>query len=100
MEYKGSDRLYLPTDQIEVIRPYSAGDVPTLSRMGGVEWERTKSRVRSAISEIASDLVELYKKRINSSGRAFAKDSPWQSELAQSFPFHDPPDQLKAIDEV
>ena len=100
LEYKGSDRLYLPTDQIEVIRPYSAGDVPTLSRMGGVEWERTKSRVRSAISEIASDLVELYKKRINSSGRAFAKDSPWQSELEQSFPFQETTDQLKAIDEV
>jgi len=100
LEYKGSDRLYLPTDQIEVIRPYSAGDVPTLSRMGGIEWERTKSRVKSAISEIASDLVELYKKRINSEGRAFAKDSPWQSELEQSFPFQETPDQLRAIEEV
>ena len=100
LEYKGSDRLYLPTDQIEVIRPYSAGDVPTLSRMGGIEWERTKSRVKSAISEIASDLVELYKKRINSEGRAFAKDSPWQSELEQSFPYQETPDQLRAIEEV
>ncbi|MCH2416168.1 MAG: transcription-repair coupling factor [Acidimicrobiales bacterium] len=100
LEYKGSDRLYLPTDQIEMIRPYSAGDVPTLSRMGGIEWERTKSRVKSAISEIASDLVELYKKRINSEGRAFAKDSPWQSELEQSFPFQETPDQLRAIEEV
>ena len=100
LEYKGSDRLYLPTDQIEVIRPYSAGDIPTLSRMGGVEWERTKSRVRSAISEIASDLVELYKKRINASGRAFAKDSPWQSELEQAFPFQETHDQLKAIEDV
>jgi len=100
LEYKGSDRLYLPTDQIEVIRPYSAGDVPTLSRMGGIEWERTKSRVRSAISEIASDLVELYKKRINSEGRSFAKDSPWQSELEQAFPFEETPDQLRAIEEV
>jgi len=100
LEYKGSDRLYLPTDQIELIRPYSAGEVPTLSRMGGIEWERTKSRVKSAISEIASDLVELYKKRINSEGRAFAKDSPWQSELEQSFPFQETPDQLRAIEEV
>ena len=100
LEYKGSDRLYLPTDQIELIRPYSAGDVPALSRMGGIEWERTKSRVKSAISEIASDLVELYKKRINSKGRVFAKDSPWQSELEQSFPFQETPDQLRAIEEV
>ncbi|MAT63934.1 MAG: transcription-repair coupling factor [Dehalococcoidia bacterium] len=100
LEYKGSDRLYLPTDQIELIRPYSAGDVPTLSRMGGIEWERTKSRVRSAISEIASDLVELYKKRINSEGRSFAEDSPWQSELEQAFPFEETPDQLRAIEEV
>ena len=100
LEYKGSDRLYLPTDQIEVIRPYSSGDVPTLSRMGGVEWERTKSRVKSAVSEIASDLVELYKKRINSVGRAFAEDSPWQSELEQAFPFQETPDQLRAIEEV
>ena len=100
LEYKGSDRLYLPTDQIEVIRPYSSGEVPTLSRMGGVEWERTKSRVKSAISEIASDLVELYKKRINSEGRAFAEDSPWQSELEQAFPFQETPDQLRAIEEV
>ena len=100
LEYKGSDRLYLPTDQIEVIRPYSSGDVPTLSRMGGVEWERTKSRDKSAISEIASDLVELYKKRITSEGRSFAKDSPWQSELEQTFPFQETPDQLRAIEEV
>ena len=100
LEYKGSDRLYLPTDQIEVIRPYSAGDVPTLSRMGGIEWERTKSRVKSAISEIAADLVELYKKRINLEGRSFAKDSPWQTELEQAFPFEETPDQLRAIEEV
>ena len=68
--------------------------------MGGIEWERTKSRVKSAISEIASDLVELYKKRINSEGRSFAKDSPWQTELEQAFPFEETPDQLRAIEEV
>lgn len=100
LEYRGKDRLYLPTDQIEVIRPYSSGDTPSLSRMGGIEWDRTKSRVRSAIAEIAEDLVELYKKRTTTKGRSFGEDSPWQAELEQAFPYQETPDQLVAIEEV
>ena len=100
LEYRGDDRLYLPTDQIDAIRPYSGGDTPRLSRMGGSDWEKARAKVRSAVSEIAQELVLLYQKRVTAKGRAFGPDTPWQRELEQSFPFQETPDQLTAIESV
>ncbi len=62
LEYRGSDRLYLPVDQIEALTPYSGGEVPTLSKMGGADWQRTRARARAAAGEIAQELVELYRR--------------------------------------
>ncbi len=100
VEYKGGDRLYVPVDQIGTIRQYVGGETPTLHRMGGADFARTKSRVRSAVREIAQELVVLYQRRVNAVGHAFAPDTPWQHEMEQAFPFVETPDQLAAIESV
>ena len=100
LEYKGDDRLYVPSDQIDAVRHYTGGDSPTLSRLGGDGWQRTKAKVRAAVAEIAQELVVLYQKRLQESGTAFAPDTPWQKEFEDTFPFQETPDQLKAIDDV
>ncbi len=100
LEYRGDDRLYVPTDQIDVVRHYTGGDTPALSRLGGADWSRTKARVRSAVQEIAQELVVLYQKRIHTPGHAFPADTPWQRELEEAFPYQETPDQAKAIVDV
>ena len=100
LEYRGDDRLYLPTDQIDTIRPYTSGDRPSLSRMGGADWQKKRSQVRTAVAEIAQELVVLYQARMSTVGRTFAADTPWQVEFEQSFPYQETPDQLAAIIDV
>ncbi len=100
IEYRGDDKLYVPSDQIDAIRPYTGGETPTLHKMGGTDFGRTKARVRQAVQEIAQELVVLYQRRTHSPGHAFAIDTPWQHELEDAFPFTETVDQLKAIDEV
>ena len=100
LEYRGGDRLYLPSEQIDAITPYTGGESPALNRMGGAEWSRQKARVRAAVREVAKELVELYRRRQSVPGHAFAPDTPWQTELEQAFLYQETPDQLKAIDDV
>jgi len=100
LEYKGGDKLYVPSDQIDLLRPYTGGESPSLNRLNGSEWQRTTSRVRAAVREVAQELVVLYQKRISSPGHAFASDTPWQAEMEASFPYAETPDQLRAIEEV
>jgi len=100
LEYRGSDRLYLPVDQIEAVTPYSGGEVPTLSKMGGADWQRTRARARAAAGEIAQELVDLYRARASVAGHAFAPDTPWQRELEAAFPYTETPDQQRAIADV
>ncbi len=100
LQYRGDDKLYVPSDQIDAVRHYTGGDSPSLSRMGGGEWQKAKAKVRSAVTEIAQELVVLYQKRVNAHGHAFAQDTPWQHELEQAFPYEPTPDQAKAIEEV
>ena len=95
--YKGGDKLYVPTEQIGVIRQYVGGEAPTLHRMGGSDFARAKSRVRSAVREVAQELVLLYQRRVSAVGHAFPPDTPWQSEMENAFPFIETPDQLDAI---
>ena len=78
LQYRGSDRLYLPVEQIEAITPYSGGESPTLSKMGGADWQRTRAKARAAAGEVAAELVELYRRRLAVEGRAFGPDTPWQ----------------------
>ncbi len=100
LEYRGGDKLYLPTDQIELLTPYAGGDSPTVSRLGGSEWQRARSKARAAVHEIAEELVALYRRRLQVTGHAFGPDTPWQAELESSFPFVETADQLRAIEEV
>jgi transcription-repair coupling factor (superfamily II helicase) len=100
LEYRGEDKLYVPSDQIDTITPYAGGDRPSLNRLGGNEWQKQKARVRAAVREVAKELVALYRRRATEPGHAFAPDTPWQAELEQSFPYPETPDQLRAIEEV
>ncbi len=100
LDYKGNDKLYLPSDQIDLIRPYSGGETPSLNKMGGADFQKAKARVRAAVQEIAQELVVLYQRRITTEGHAFSEDTPWQRELADSFPFQETPDQMTAIVDV
>jgi transcription-repair coupling factor (superfamily II helicase) len=100
LEYKGDDRLYVPSDQIDAVRHYTGGETPTLNRLGGDGWQKARARVRSAVTEIAQELVVLYQKRLQTPGHAFPEDTPWQRELEEAFPYQETPDQLVAIDDV
>ncbi|MFN0027269.1 MAG: transcription-repair coupling factor [Acidimicrobiales bacterium] len=100
VDYKGGDKLYIPSDQIDAIRHYTGGDAPALHRLGGSDFAKTKARVKSAVAEIAQELVVLYQTRTNSVGRAFSPDTPWQKELEDAFPYSLTPDQAQAIEEV
>jgi transcription-repair coupling factor (superfamily II helicase) len=94
------DRLYLPTDQLDEVTRYSGGEAPTLHRLGGADWAKTKGRARKAVREIAAQLIRLYSARTASPGHAFGQDTPWQRELEDAFPYAETPDQLAAIDEI
>ncbi len=100
LEYRGDDKLYVPSDQIDAVRHYTGGDTPSLSKLGGSDWAKTKARVRAEVATIAQELVVLYQKRVHSTGHAFAPDTPWQAELEDAFPYTETPDQLKAIADV
>ncbi len=100
LEYRGGARLYVPTDQLDTVRQYTGGDEPTLSRMGGVDWQRTKSRVRAAVAEVAGELVELYRKRHATTGHAFGADTPWQGQMEAAFAYPETPDQMSAVAQI
>ena len=94
------DRLYVPTDQLDLLTRYVGGEAPTLSKMGGSDWAAAKGKARKAVRDIAVELVKLYAARMASKGHAFGPDTPWQRELEDAFPFAETPDQLTTIDEV
>ena len=94
------DRLSVPTDQLDLLSRYVGGEAPALSKMGGSDWAAAKGRARKAVRDIAVELVKLYSARMASAGFAFSKDTPWQRELEEAFPFAETPDQLVTIDDV
>jgi transcription-repair coupling factor (superfamily II helicase) len=98
--YAGEDRLYVPVDQLASVRPYTGGETPRLSRMGGKDWSETRSRVRKAVAAVAEEVVRLHRARARATGHAFSPDSPWQAEMEAAFPYEETPDQLTAIREV
>jgi transcription-repair coupling factor (superfamily II helicase) len=101
LEYKGEDRVYVPTDQFAKLSRYSGGaGSPTLSALGGKKWLNLKARARGAASEIAGELVNLYAERKTRKGHAFGPDSEWQMELEANFPWRETADQIEAIEAV
>jgi len=98
--YKGNDKLYVPSDQIDTLRQYVGGEAPTLHRLGGSDFAKAKGKVRSAVRQIAQELVVLYQTRVNAVGHAFGVDTPWQREMEDAFPFVETPDQATAINDI
>ena len=94
------DRLFVPTDQLDLVTRYVGGESPSLHRLGGADWAKTKGRARKAVKQIAAELVRLYSARQASPGHAFGPDTPWQRELEDAFPYVETVDQLACIDEV
>ena len=94
------DKLYVPTDQLDLLSKYVGGEAPILSKMGGSDWAAAKGRARRAVRDIAVELVKLYSARMSAKGHAFGPDTPWQRELEEAFPFAETPDQLQTIEEI
>ncbi|AKV85032.1 transcription-repair coupling factor [Microbacterium sp. CGR1] len=94
------DKLYVPTDQLDLLSKYVGGEGPTLSKMGGSDWSQAKGKARKAVRDIAVELVKLYSARMSAKGHAFGPDTPWQRELEEAFPFAETLDQLQTIDEI
>ncbi|MBI3911463.1 MAG: transcription-repair coupling factor [Armatimonadetes bacterium] len=99
IDYQEPDRLFVPSDQLDRVQKYIGSDdqPPTIHRLGGGDWFRTKSRVRARVKEMAKQLVALYAARQARPGYAFDEDTVWQEELEAAFPYQETKDQLQAI---
>lgn len=102
IEYSGGAKLFILASQLDLIQKYSSKESrrPKLNKLGGTEWEKTKSRVRGQVKEIAKELVDLYAVRQAKEGFAFSPDTVWQKEFEEMFPYEETEDQLKAIEET
>jgi transcription-repair coupling factor (superfamily II helicase) len=100
LSFAAGDRIFVPVEQINRVSRYTGGEGPTLSRLGGTDWLRTKQRVRKAVADLAEELLRLYAKREAAEGFSFQPDTPWQGEMEASFPYEETPDQLRAAIEV
>ena len=102
IRYKNDDILYVPTDQLDNIRKYigSGEEKPKINRLCSKEWSNTKAKVKNNLREVARELIELYAKRQKIKGYSFSKDTAWQQEFENSFPYQETDDQLRCIEEV
>ena len=101
LEYRGEDRVYVPTDQLAKLSRYvGAGGAPTLSALGGKRWQNIKARARRAAGALAGELLNLYAERRTRRGHAFAVDGEWQMTMESAFPYRETADQLEAVEAV
>jgi len=102
IRYSGEGFLYVPTDQMNLIQKYIGSDdaPPKLNKLGGSEWAKTKTKVKKAIEDMAEYLIKLYAERDKIKGHAFSKDTEWQKQFEDLFPYEETPDQLRCIEEV
>ncbi len=100
VRFHGEDRIYVPTDQLAAVVRYTGGETPRLSRMGGADWAKTRTKVRKAVAVVAEAVVELHRQRAAATGHAFSPDTPWQTEFESAFPFEETRDQITAIADV
>jgi len=102
LKYKDDAILYVPTSQLDSIRKYVGGDAinPPINSLGSKDWIKTKEKVKKNLRAVAKELIELYAKREKAKGYAFSKDTPWQSQFENSFPYQETDDQLRCIEEV
>ncbi|NLX60916.1 MAG: transcription-repair coupling factor [Tissierellia bacterium] len=102
IHYKGNDKLYVPIDQMNLIQKYVGGESirPKINKLSSSEWAKTKQRAKKAVEDMAKDLLELYAKRETQKGYAFSKDTIWQKQFEDSFPYEETDAQLRSIDEI
>lgn len=103
IEYRGGSNLYIPATQLDCLQKYSGADAskaPKLNKLGTQEWNKTKSKVRGAVKNIAKELVELYAVRQEKEGYVCGPDTVWQREFEEMFPYEETEDQLSAIEDV
>jgi len=102
IQYAGDDKLYVPTDQVDLIQKYvgAEGHEPKLYKLGGSEWNRVKSKVRHSVQDMAKELLSLYAAREAVKGHPFSQDTVWQKEFEDSFPYPETPDQIRAVQEI
>ncbi|MDO5490972.1 MAG: transcription-repair coupling factor [Bacillota bacterium] len=102
VKYAGSDMLYIPVDQLGILQKYIGGgeNAPRLSRLTGGEWKKTRARARAAVEDMAQDLLRVSAARMQRKGHAFGKDTIWQKEFEESFPYTETGDQLKCTAEI
>lgn len=102
IKYAGEDRLYVPTDQTDLLQRYigAESEEPKLNKLGGTEWAKVKNRVKESVREMARGLLELYAKRETVKGHTFSVDTVWQKEFETAFPYDETPDQERVIDEI
>ncbi len=103
LEYGGGGTLYVPVTALSLMQKYSGGDTerkPKLNKLNSVEWKTTKSKVKASVNEVAQELVDLYAKRRMIKGFSFSKDTVWQNEFEELFPYEETTDQLKAIEDT
>jgi len=102
LSYNSGDTLYVPVEQLDLVQKYigSEGKAPKISKLGGVEWAKAKNKVKNSIADIAEDLVKLYAARATLKGHKYSKDTVWQKQFEEEFPFEETPDQLVAIEEI
>ena len=103
IEYAGNSNLYILATQLDMLQKYAGADtekVPKINKLGSQEWYKTKYKVKGAVKDIAKELVELYSARQNRQGFAYSKDTVWQKEFEETFPYEETSDQLKAIEET
>lgn len=102
IEYAGQSSLYILATQLDSLQKYAGADAkkPALNKLGGQEWNRTKTRVKGAVKNIAKELVSLYAARQEADGYAYGPDTVWQKEFEEMFPFEETEDQLQAIEDT
>lgn len=102
ISYAGGDKLYVPTNQVDLIQKYIASGeaAPKLNKLGGSEWNKAKTKAKESVKEMAEELVKLYAARESIRGIAYSPDTPWQKEFEDAFPYVETPDQLTAIQEA
>ncbi len=102
IKYAGEDKLYVPTDQVNLVQKYIGADQtrPKLYKLGGSEWKKVKQKVQNSVKEMAIGLLELYAERETVKGYSFSPDTVWQKEFEEDFPYEETPDQAKSIEDV
>ncbi|NMB96397.1 MAG: transcription-repair coupling factor, partial [Clostridiaceae bacterium] len=102
IKYQGKDFLYIPTSHLDVIQKYigSEGKAPKINKLGGNDWIKVKKRVKESLKELAEDLVKLYAERKAIKGYSFSKDTVWQNEFEEQFPYEETDDQLRCTEEI